>query len=235
MEGSEQVAKFGLARAYDTIKIIFDGKNGFEACTNPRTGEHSEIRIRMSLMPKHKVDDALLEDVAGKSGKQRASVYAKWGIGINGQGFHLLREGREILSAKTLGIYQKHEKYNYMHGEVEFDSGLDDLFRVRTNKSRLTVTPLLSSLLQEHVGSTLARIRDDHKKDSLRTAGYRGRAESREIGQAGQAPPPTATNYRAGEGEILRIPKARDGEANRSRSREIRRQINGVAAPPGSG
>ena len=54
-----------------------------------------------------------------------------------------------------------------MRGEVEFDSGLDDLFRVRTNKSRLAITPLLSSLLENSVGPTLAKVKRDHEEDSF--------------------------------------------------------------------
>ena len=162
---SEEVDKFGPAVIYDPITITFDGNNGFPACTNPLTGEFSQVRITLTRMRAPVVADCLHEELQGLDVRGRQRRLNRWGVGDRGQGFSLVREGRELASAQTFGIYTKSGYFNYMHGEFEIDSGLDQVFKVRTNKSKFSISPKLRNLLRDEVESTLLQIGKDHEKD----------------------------------------------------------------------
>ena len=164
LPGSEEVEKFGFARKYEPIIIEFDGTNQFDDYTT-EDGYVPKISVIISRLNKTIVMNALENDIAGLNPVEIDKVLARWNIGRNGQGFSLLREGRELDMGKTLGIYSKTSLFNYMHGSINFDSQLDRVFNVRTNKSRYSIANNLRVLLTERIEETLWKVMSDHREE----------------------------------------------------------------------
>jgi hypothetical protein len=80
--------------------------------------------------------------------KEEESVFRKWGITVETQGFSLLRNGREIGCWMDLGMFANHPDYTYFRGEVDFHPALDTLFGIENNKSRSSVPQEVVDLLK---------------------------------------------------------------------------------------
>jgi len=164
LPNSEEVEKFGNAIKYEPIIINFDGNNGFANHTL-EDGRVPKITILLSRMHPSVVSASLEKESEGKSAPEVDKILERWNIGRRGQGFSLNREGRELETGETFGLYTKHPYFNYMHGSINFDSELDRLFNVRTNKSRSEITHKLRELIRENVEKTIAQIFRDHGAD----------------------------------------------------------------------
>jgi hypothetical protein len=96
---------------------------------------------------------------------RRDEVNNKWlrehGINQDNQGFSLLRNDREIASAKTLRLYTLHPQLNYFRGEIAFPPALDQCFGIQTDKSRYAIKERVRDKLQEAIGDTITRIRGE--------------------------------------------------------------------------
>ena len=90
---------------------------------------------------------------------------SKWNINARGQGFSVLRNGREIRNGETLGVFTTHPEYNFFRGQVAFSEALDDLFNVKTNKSRFSIDNGLRNHLIEILGEKIEQIKSDYKEE----------------------------------------------------------------------
>ena len=89
MEGSEEVEKLGMAKAYDVPPLVMND------IIDPETGEPAVITFRLSLMHSITARRKLGLPLTGGPGSwatDEDSVFKKYGIGYDGQGFNLLRE-----------------------------------------------------------------------------------------------------------------------------------------------
>jgi hypothetical protein len=166
---SKEVKKLGFAEEYEVEPIIFDGSNGWPEFKE-KNGSYSRIEIRISRIRKHLAEKILFEDVTfagtvAERGKKRSKILNEYRISQRGQGFSLLREGREITASRSFRLYSKSGYYNYMHGEIDFTTGIDELFTVQANKSRFDISGDLFDLLRETIEPILNKVRDDHNKD----------------------------------------------------------------------
>ena len=87
-----------------------------------------------------------------------------FGIALSKSGFYLIRNGRQIAGGKTLGFSKKHNDYNYIRGEIDFDSILDEGFGIQNNKSRFHLTEEMEESLGKIICLTLDRIVKKHQE-----------------------------------------------------------------------
>lgn len=166
---SEEALAIGLAEEYLVEDFIFDGTNeDLGEIIDPVTGSYARIEFRISRMSRAKVrrnlklnSSVLLKD------DNEDKTLRKYGIGSLGQGFSLLREGREIAESGTFGIYKKHPGYDYIHGEINFPLILDQFFSIQTNKSRYNVRKDLQDALKIHLKEIHQAAYNDHQKDGF--------------------------------------------------------------------
>ena len=170
MPGSEEVEVLGMAVPYEVDDIVMDEDGPFgQRIIDPMTGEPARLRFRLSRMPAIEVRKRLGLPLLGTPAQPDKGKFSgdtqlkKWGIGYDGQGFSLLRDGREVDASKTLGIYSKHSDFHYMHGEVDFPVCLDRFFHVQTNKSRYTIDERMGQVLSLHFNKHLIALRRDHR------------------------------------------------------------------------
>ncbi|MEE2974493.1 MAG: ATP-binding protein [Candidatus Thermoplasmatota archaeon] len=168
MPQSVEVQTFGLSEDYGTVTIRFDEHNSIGYIPNFRTGRPAEIRIRLVRLSMENIRRKLgiaLSGPGSVKGGQSKSPLTKWGINEEGQGFSIVRNGRELRSGESLGLFTKDSVYNYFRGEVDFDDELDRLFNIQTNKSRYTMPANLQNMIRDRVLNTIQQIARDHKKE----------------------------------------------------------------------
>jgi len=169
LPGSKEVEKLGMADEYDVKSMIFDGSNGWPEYKEG-DGSHSRIDIRISRIRKPLAMKILFEGVTfsgsgPKRQKERSKILNQYRIGERGQGFSLLRDKREITSARNFRLYTKYSGYNYMHGEINFTPGLDDIFTVQANKSKFDIAGSLLDDIRDIIEPVLDKVRRDHDAD----------------------------------------------------------------------
>lgn len=91
------------------------------------------VRVRIVLIPESPVTDL---DV-GKS--------------LKAQGFYVMRNQREVMSASALGFFTKHNDFNRMRGELFFPGTLDKLVGIEFTKRQVE----FEQSLQDQLGSIL--------------------------------------------------------------------------------
>ena len=160
---AHETKAMGQARAYEVPPLVFDEDNPLGPVIDPATGTWAEITVRLSLIASTVAKRRLESMLRGKDAKAQIKVLAGLGIGHDGQGFALLREGREIDHGKTFGVYAKHNHYNWMHGDIDFPVCLDDLFTIQTNKSRFAVPPKVKDILKRHLKPYMDQVYNDVK------------------------------------------------------------------------
>jgi len=141
----------GVAKAYDVPSLVFNENNPLGEIIDSATGQPAVMSFLLSVVPKARARLRLEEQLAGKDAKGQDKVLKKFGFGYDGQGFSLLREGRELANGQTFNIFAKHNDYNYMKGEINFPVCLDHLFTVQANKSRFDLVADLRTLLKTHL------------------------------------------------------------------------------------
>ena len=140
-----------MGQAYEVPPLVFDEDNPVETVTDPETGTWASITFRLSLIPRAVAMRRLEPHLDGKSALAQNKVLKGLGIGHDGQGFSLLREGRELANGRTFGVYVKHGDTSWMHGDIDFPTCLDHLFNVQTNKSRFDLPVEVKHLLKAHL------------------------------------------------------------------------------------
>lgn len=83
---------------------------------------------------------------------------SKVGLTEDDQGFSLVRNGREITSGVTFGLFSPHADKNYMRAEIEFPTELDKRFGIQTNKSRVSIKEPMKDKLSAALGGTTTQI-----------------------------------------------------------------------------
>ena len=163
---SKEVQTFGTSSDYGTVTISFDENNPIGFIPSFRTGRPAEIRIRMVRLEMENIRVKLGMPLSGTLGSAASNPLSPWGINTRGQGFSIVRNGREIRNSETLQLFTRDNRFNYFRGEVEFDDELDDLFKVQTNKSRFTISNRLRDIIRERCMATIHQI----SKDNMRVA-----------------------------------------------------------------
>lgn len=67
----------------------------------------------------------------------------------NDQGFYIIRNGRDIRHNDTLGIWRSHPSHNRLRIELAFQSDLDQLFNVNSQKNSIEITQKVHDLLSK--------------------------------------------------------------------------------------
>lgn len=109
----------------------------FEDVIDPSTGAPATVHVRVSMLDQDKIN----ANAAPKKIKDKLRV------GVKGQGFSVVRQGREIASAQTLWVLPRHNRFNYVRWEISFGPVLDDYFGIQTHKSRFHLRQELRSKL----------------------------------------------------------------------------------------
>jgi hypothetical protein len=170
--GSAEVELFGAMDTRASVAIHLDGRDvkSLPEVIDPATGEPAVIRIRMVKVDVAKVREALnITDNVVASGTEKRRL-GSWGFNYKGQGFSVVRNGREIQHGESLGCFTKDGKLNYFRGEVSFPSCLDDLFKVQVIKSRYALDIRLKDVIANRCQSTIAQIRRETAKERAQLA-----------------------------------------------------------------
>lgn len=80
-------------------------------------------------------------------------------IGVDDQGFYIIRENREIGNGLTLQLFTRHNNLNYFRAKIEFPSELDEKFGVQTNKSRFSLDNELRTRMEEELKPQIREIK----------------------------------------------------------------------------
>jgi len=165
MKGSLEYQNLGgESLDYGEVVIKFDSKNPLGEIIDPVTEKPAECAIRFRRLGIETVRSALELPLVG-AGETVSKTLNKWNINPKGQGFSILRNGREIRSSETLRLFTKGSHYNYFRAHIAFSSALDDLFNVKTNKSQFHVDSELRELLMEHTSDTIEQINTDSRNE----------------------------------------------------------------------
>lgn len=91
---------------------------------------------------------------------------SKLGINIKNQGFYILRNKREIAEAMEFPeVFRKHNDYNYLRVEIDFDSALDDLMGINYTKHNATPSKEIINILKKELFSTFELMRrESHER-----------------------------------------------------------------------
>ncbi len=163
MPESKEAKGLGDVKEYEVPDFVFDDETSpVGVVIDPKTGEPARITFRLSL-----IDNAssrrklgLPVGIPGASNINDKTL-KKYNIGYDGQGFSLLREGRELAHGRSLGLYTKDPRFNWMHGSIDFPTALDDLMNVQVNKNQFELDPRLRDLLKEHLRPFLVKVQRD--------------------------------------------------------------------------
>ena len=164
---SQEAKEIGTAIEYEVEDLVFDGSNeDIGEIVDPNTDSYARIKFRLSRMSRTEVRKRLkISHVSGLKDEHEDKTLNKYGIGYEGQGFSLLREGREIHHNGTFKIYTKHAGYDYIHGEIDFPLIIDPFFNVQTNKSRHEVRADIGEAMKKHLQPSLMDAYYGHQQD----------------------------------------------------------------------
>jgi len=161
LEDSLEVGALGgLSIDYGEVIITFDKSNPLGEIIDSETAHPAECVVIFKRLGVETVRTALNIPLVGAGGAS-AKAMNKWNINSKGQGFSVLRNGREIRSGEALGLFTKHDKNNFFRAQISFSEALDGLFNVRTNKSRFSLDVELRELLKERLTKNIEAIRAD--------------------------------------------------------------------------
>ena len=149
-----------MAKAYDVPPLVMND------IIDPETGEPAVITFRLSLMHSITARRKLGLPLTGSTGAAGSlggddGLLKKYGIGYDGQGFNLLREGRELAANASLNLYNKHPKFNFMHGDIDFPAIMDGYFGVQSNKSRTSMNSTVREALKKHLKPFILQVLHD--------------------------------------------------------------------------
>ena len=182
LEDSLEVAALGGPSIdYGEVIITFDKSNPLGEIIDSETGEPAECAVVFKRLGIETVKTALNLPLVGVVGNPKPMN--KWNINAKGQGFSVLRNGREIRSGESLGLFTKSGKYNFFRAQIAFSEALDGLFNVRTNKSRFSIDVELRTLLKEQLTDKIESIQKDTQAESkqLNSKGKKGTIPVAEI------------------------------------------------------
>ena len=115
------------------------------------------VHIKMVRFDVAKVWKALVLSIGTGSPKNKSKL-SKLGFGRQGQGFSVMRNGRELRNGETLSCFSHGSQHNYFKVELEFPTCLDDYFNVQTIKGRYSLDPGLKDALTNRCSSVISSI-----------------------------------------------------------------------------
>ncbi|MDG1950736.1 MAG: ATP-binding protein [bacterium] len=83
------------------------------------------------------------------------------GLNPQTQGFSIVRNGREIMSSETLGLYNRHPQMNRFRAELHFTSEADDVLGVDWKKTKVKISESITAQLKREIGHHLPKIRQN--------------------------------------------------------------------------
>ena len=162
LEDSLEVAALGGPSIdYGEVVITFDSSNPIGEVIDGMTGHPAECRILFKRLSVETVRTALNIPLTGGDAK----AMGKWNFNVRGQGFSILRNGRELSHGESLSLFTKHPRYTFFRGQIAFSESLDHLFRVKTMKSRFSIEAELRKLLKDRVSDKIREIMNDTQKE----------------------------------------------------------------------
>lgn len=193
LPGAVETLLYGKQELYVDDVLTFDAQdmNTFPVILDEHTGMPAQIRLRMVAYNVENVAQVLLDEEAKKNGHPASGtakrLLGREGFNLKGQGFSVVRSGREIKHGQSLGIYTKQHQWNYFKGEIQFPSALDHLFNVQVIKGRYTIDKRLRDILMARYSSTIRQIKKNTNQQRARRAAQPKpsklpRAESRTVG-----------------------------------------------------
>ena len=121
-------------------KILLDGNHVIET-----DGVKIPIRIKVAQLP-----------------------YQHEARSLSGQGFYMMRNGREVAAGETLGLYTRHNNYNAFRAEIYFDDKSDEKFNVNFMKQRVDIS---NKDILTFIDVVTAPIRSQIKEEEKKIAG----------------------------------------------------------------
>lgn len=109
-----------------------------------------QIRVKLAILP----------DYGADGNKER-------GFNIRTQGFYVMRNSREVISAENLGLFNKHNDYNRFRGEIWFNAALDDFMGVNFTKKRIDPHQAIFDKLNQVIAPQLKAIRNKLRKANV--------------------------------------------------------------------
>jgi hypothetical protein len=97
-------------------------------------GKEFSLRIRIALLP------AVLEGEKNKHG-----------VSLANQGFHILRNDRQLMRNTWFNIVAHHAKFNRIRAEIYFNGDLDDVFSINYEKNQLDPKKWFLDQLRDNV------------------------------------------------------------------------------------
>jgi hypothetical protein len=173
LPNSREVKLAGFSIEKGLFTITLDEENEFGSITN-RDGKPSQIVIRLVRLDVEQIRRSLGVPISGSSsGGTNKLVKQKLGISPAESGFSIIRNGREIATGQTLDLFTRVDWLNYFRAEILFSESLDDLFGVKTNKSRYRINSDLRNLLKKTVIRCINEIQSEHRKEVERLSAKR--------------------------------------------------------------
>ena len=193
LPGAVETLLYGKQELYVDDVLTFDGQDmsTFSPIPDEHTGAPAQIRLRMVAYDVENVAQVLLDEETKKNGHPASGtakrLLGREGFDLKGQGFSVVRSGREIKHGQSLGIYTKHDRLSYFKGEIQFPAALDHLFNVQVIKGRYTIDKRLRDVLTARYKSTINQLRKQAALQRARRAARPKpsklpRAESRTVG-----------------------------------------------------
>ena len=89
---------------------------------------------------------------------------SKWNINARGQGFSVLRNGREIRNGETLGVHDA-SRIQLLQGTGRFLRGFGRPVQCQDHKSRFSIDNEFRKYLIEILGEKIEQIKSDYKEE----------------------------------------------------------------------
>jgi hypothetical protein len=193
LPGAVETLLYGKQELYVDDVLTFDGQDmsTFPVIPDKHTGAPAQIRLRMVAYDLDSITKAVLDGKVESTNHPAPGtlrrLLGREGFNPKGQGFSVVRSGREIKHGQSLGIYTKHESLNYFKGEIQFPAALDHLFNVQVIKGRYTIDKRLRDVLAARYKSTINQMKKQATQQRARRAAQPKpsklpRAESRTVG-----------------------------------------------------
>lgn len=170
MEGCRYRAKGAETNVYEPVYVeTFDDDHPLGPIREA-DGSYAKMYTTFARLDSSSIRRALNLPLTGSGGTINRDVSREFGINQGNTGFSLVRNGREIAHGQTLGLFAKSGRDNYFRAEVMFSDALDDLFHIRTNKSRFGLDKALFGHIEEIWGAMVTKINVDQVdfQDSLK-------------------------------------------------------------------
>jgi len=116
MEDSREVKLVGKSILKEKIKIVFDHHHPLGPIHDGPG--YAELIARFVRLDSEKIRKNLNLPLTGQGGVINKEIKEKLGIATDTSGFSLVRNGREIASGQTLGLFSRTPWYNYMRVEL---------------------------------------------------------------------------------------------------------------------